>query len=80
MAYYPKSQIKNNLYSEGEYILSTTKVSYTGYYHELSNGKKYTGKNPQDNPIIELILSPNFTLEDKNKIYQARNNNKSINQ
>ena len=60
MAYYPKSQIKTDLYSEGEYILSTTRLSYIGYYHELSNGKKYTGKNPQDNPIVELILDPNF--------------------
>jgi hypothetical protein len=62
MAYYPKSQIKTDLYSEGEYILSTTRLSYIGYYHELSNGKKYTGKNPQDNPIVELILDPNFIL------------------
>ena len=60
--YYPKSQIKTNLYSEGEYILSTTSENYIGYYHELSNGKKYTGKTPQDSPIIELILDSNTVL------------------
>lgn len=43
--YYPKSQIKENLYTNGtEYYLSSTGQSYTGYYYELSNGKRYTGK------------------------------------
>ena len=53
--YYPKSQIKTNLYTNGEeYILSTTEQEYIGYYHETSNGKKYTGKVPT--PLsIELI-------------------------
>lgn len=56
--YYPQSQIKSNLYTNGgDYILSTTKEEYTGYFYELSNGKKYTGKNPQDGPNILLITS-----------------------
>jgi len=43
--YYPKSQIKENLYTNGtEYYLSTTGKSYTGYYYETSKGKKFTGK------------------------------------
>jgi hypothetical protein len=55
--YYPKSQIKTNLYTNGdEYALSTTKQPYKGHYHETSSGKKFTGKNPQDTPIIPLIL------------------------
>jgi hypothetical protein len=55
--YYPKSQIKPNLYTNGnEYILSTTKEEYKGYYYEISNGQKYTGKNPQDGPNILLSL------------------------
>jgi hypothetical protein len=54
--YYPKSQIKTNLYTNGnEYLLSTTNQSYIGYYYEVSNGTKYTGKTPQDPPNITLI-------------------------
>jgi len=53
MSYYPSSQIKPNQYTNGgEYILSTTKEIYKGYYYELSNGRKYTGKNNTDKPNI----------------------------
>jgi hypothetical protein len=56
MPYYPLSQIKSNLYTNGdEYVLSTTKELYVGYYYEVSDGKKYTGKTPQDGPNIRLI-------------------------
>jgi hypothetical protein len=56
MSYYPSSQIKPNQYTNGgEYILSTTKENYKGYYYELSNGRKYTGKSPQDKPNIQII-------------------------
>ena len=56
--YFPKSQIKSNLYTNGgEYILSTTKNEYKGYYYEISNGRKYTGKTPQDGPNILLLIS-----------------------
>ena len=35
--YYPKSQIKTNLYTNGvEYILSTTKSGYSGFYYQIS--------------------------------------------
>lgn len=60
--YYPKSQIKTNLYTNGgEYILSTTKESYIGYYFEISSGQKYTGKTPQDGINILLINPPQTT-------------------
>ena len=43
MQYYPKSQIKSNLFTNGkEYSLSSTKEEYTGYYYKISNGNKYT--------------------------------------
>jgi hypothetical protein len=59
--YYPSSQIKPNLYTNGgEYILSTTKQDYKGYYYELANGKRYTGKSPQDGPNILIIPKPNI--------------------
>ena len=54
--YYPKSQIKPNLYTNGgEYILSTTEEDYKGYYYLTSTGQLYTGKNPNQGPNILLI-------------------------
>ena len=56
--YYPKSQIKSNLYTNGgEYINSSTNELYKGSYYEISNGNKYTGKTPEDGPNILLIVS-----------------------
>lgn len=54
--YYPKSQIKTNLYTNGkEFYLSTTRESYKGYYHIVSGNLFYTGKNPSDIPVILLL-------------------------
>jgi hypothetical protein len=54
--YYPKSQVKTNLYTNGgEYMTSQGKVEYIGYYYEVSNGKKYIGKSPQGQPSVLLI-------------------------
>lgn len=59
--YYPKSQIKTNLYTNGkEFSLSTTKGEYIGYYYETSSGQQYTGKNPQDGPNILLQTSDSY--------------------
>ena len=62
MPYYPKSQIKTNLYTNGnEYFLSTTQQAYSGYYYELSNGDKFTGKTPEDKENILLKnINPNL--------------------
>jgi hypothetical protein len=61
--YFPKSQIKPNLYTNGgEYILSTTKENYAGYYYEISNGQRYTGKTPQDG--LNILLLTSQTLND----------------
>jgi hypothetical protein len=55
--YYPKSQIKTNLYTSGnEFALeSTPNTSYTGYYYKTSIGQSYTGKTPQDGENKKLI-------------------------
>ena len=55
--YYPKSQIKTNLYTNGgEFVYINTKDSfYIGYYYEISTGKKYTGKSPNSGREIEII-------------------------
>jgi hypothetical protein len=60
--YYPKSQIKPNLYTNGgEYALSTTEEEYIGYYYLTSTGQSYTGKNPTQKPNI--LLTPISTTE-----------------
>ena len=54
--YYPKSQIKTNLYTNGdEYVIESTQIPYTGYYYLTSTGKAFTGKTPDDKPNQELI-------------------------
>lgn len=59
--YYPKSQITPNLYTNGdEFIISSTKEIYSGYYFLVSTGQYFTGKNPDDKPNQELeILQKN---------------------
>ena len=59
MPYFPKSQIKTDLYTAGEefYIINTT-TFYKGYYYKLGNGKYYSGKSPStQNPTVELIIA-----------------------
>jgi hypothetical protein len=54
--YYPLSQIKTNLHTNGgEYSILSTGQDYTGYYFKVSTGKYYTGKTPQDLPNEELV-------------------------
>ena len=71
--YYPKSQIKPNLFTNGgEYILSTTKEEYKGYYYKISTGQLYTGKNP--NEIQSILLEP-LVISDVPKLTQNLPNN-----
>jgi hypothetical protein len=72
--YYPKSQVKTNLYSQKEYQNTSTQELYQGPYYETSSGKKYTGKFPGDGANILLVKtysdSPNgspFILQDFNQ-------------
>jgi hypothetical protein len=66
--YFPKTQIKTNLYTNGkELYLSTNSSEYIGYYYRLANGSFFTGKTPQDKPNIRLILIPDpQPLEEEN--------------
>ena len=53
--YFPKSQIKPNLYTNGgEFAIATTNQEYVGYYFKTSTGKYYTGRNQDDRPNEEL--------------------------
>jgi hypothetical protein len=56
--YYPLSQIKTNLYTNGqEFTLTpyTPSNSYVGSYWSTSDGKFFTGKTPQDTPNSEIF-------------------------
>jgi hypothetical protein len=56
--YYPKSQIKTNLITNGkEFVYLSDNQPYSGSYWRTSDGKYYTGKNPNDTPTFELILA-----------------------
>lgn len=56
--YYPKSQIKTNLYtSQQQYVFPNTQTYYEGFYYETSTGKAYTGKFPGDGNNILIIPS-----------------------
>lgn len=63
MAYYPKSQIKTNLYTNGgEFTLIQNQTSnqsgdYIGYYFKTSTGQTFTGKSPSDTPNKPLYPS-----------------------
>jgi len=60
--YYPKSQIRTNLYANpGEFVNVTTLEPYSGYYFTISTGKFFTGKTPQDVPNTEIIRSSNLS-------------------
>lgn len=54
--YFPQSQIKTNLYTNGgEFVILSSNENYIGSYWSTSSGKYYTKKNPQDTPYEELI-------------------------
>ena len=59
MAYYPKSQITTNLYTNGGELTRTdNNETYKGYYWTNSSGEYYSGKTPYDTPSIELSKNP----------------------
>ncbi len=61
--YYPKSQIVTDLYSNGDLVYKTDQSQiYNGPYWKTSQGKFFSGKNPQDRPTVELVASPSSSL------------------
>jgi hypothetical protein len=65
MSYFPLSQIKTNLFTNGyEFSINPTDTtnSYKGYYWKTSDGRYYTGRTPQDLPIQELFKISNLEL------------------
>ena len=77
--YYPKSQIKTNLYTNGgEFVNAITNQLYQGYYYETSNGQSYTGKTPQDGPNILLVSQNNETIYDPTNVLYDSNFDNTI--
>lgn len=59
MPYYPKSQIKTNLYTKGgELQIVSTKENYIGYYWKTSKGEFFSNKNPNVGGSLELEIIP----------------------
>jgi hypothetical protein len=53
--YYPKSQVKTNLYTNGgEYIVFNSNTPYKGYYYGTSNGEYFSGRTPNESPSFKL--------------------------
>jgi hypothetical protein len=53
--YFPESQITPNQYTNGgEFQIKSTGQDYKGYYFITSTGQRYTGRNQNDNPVLEL--------------------------
>ena len=70
--YYPKSQIKTNLYTNGdEFVIELTNDPYVGYYYLTSSGIAYSGKTPDDRPNQRLTkISPTLS----NKLASSNSN------
>jgi hypothetical protein len=58
--YFPKSQIIPDLYTNGkEFISFKDETPYIGHYYRTSDGKYYTGRNPEDGANNRLmVMSP----------------------
>lgn len=65
--YFPKSQIKTNLYTRGDELqyIDSNRI-YIGHYFSTSTGKYYTGKTPNDKPNTELIPISEDTMPSSN--------------
>jgi hypothetical protein len=83
--YYPKSQVKINLFTKGSQLREiSSQKEYIGYYWKTSKGEYFTGRNPSDGVPVSLELIPErskesfstITLSEGNNLY---NNLKGIN-
>jgi hypothetical protein len=59
--YFPKSQIKTDLYTNGgDFTITGLTTPYKGYYYETAKGEYFSGKTPNESPSFKLIrIKPN---------------------
>jgi len=75
MTYYPKSQVKTDLYTQGGQLqLKSTKKEYKGYYWKNSRGDFFSKKNPNagGSEILEII--PKIPLPSPSKVTYVKGN------
>lgn len=66
--YFPKSQIQTGFFSNNDLVISETKSLYVGPYFKTSDGRSYSGKEPNDGrnalltPTSELDVTANVNL------------------
>ena len=78
--YYPQSQIKTNLYTNGSMLVYKSNNNlYIGYYWTTSTGKFFTGKTPSDLPNNELILLNDSSISNITSTQEITFNNISSN-
>ena len=66
--YFPKSQIKPSQFTNGgELREKVTKNEYRGYFFQTSTNLFYSGKYPEDSPIIELERIPQISTGNNNE-------------
>lgn len=54
--YIPRHLTETNLYTNGgEFILSTTRENYRGYYWRDAQNRLFSGKTPDETPRVQLI-------------------------
>ena len=77
--YFPKSQIKTNLYTKGgELTKPSNGEDYVGFYFKTSTGDFYTGKHPQDLPTIKLNSTEAFEYTNPNSTPEPLPDNSPI--
>ena len=75
MPYYPKSQIRTDLYTKGEELrVFATKEDYIGHYWKTSKEEYFSGRNPYDGVPLELELYPAFPESTFNTIVYSKGN------
>jgi len=79
MAYYPKSQVKPNLYTNGGEFTTIQNQTpnqsgdYTGYYFTTSTGKIFTGKSPTDTPNNPLYPVQSIEIPEPSDVPRKSN-------
>lgn len=69
--YIPKNKILTNLQTQtNQFVIKGTLEAYEGSYWKTHEGKYFTGKNPNDFNVKELILSSEEDLQDTNNSTQ----------